>query len=96
MASILNRTFEYVAGRDFDFKNLRAKAGERLPDTWQHTEMVKRLREKYGDESVTRRLLNPVPEKPERKSPSPIAPSRAVVDDSAKESKRGRRGRQPR
>lgn len=50
--------YQYVAGIDFDSKNLRVKAGQPLPDKWQYTELVRQLRKKYGEDSVVRRIVN--------------------------------------
>ena len=54
-----NVTYEWIANKNFNFKNLKAKKGQRLPDNWQHVELVRRLKEKYGANSVLPRAINP-------------------------------------
>jgi len=50
--------YQYVAGIDFDSKNLKVGKDQPLPDRWQHTELIRQLRQKYGEGSVLRRVVN--------------------------------------
>lgn len=50
--------YQYVANIDFDFKNLQCKAGQPLPDKWQHRELIKRLQQNHGENCVTQRVVN--------------------------------------
>ena len=44
--------FMYYAGRDFATKNLTCREGDLLPDRWQGSVLIKKLREQYGEDSV--------------------------------------------
>jgi len=50
--------YQFVANIDFDFPNLRVKAGQPLPDRWQHRELVRRLQQKHGEDCVSQRVVN--------------------------------------
>lgn len=46
----------WVANRDFDFRNLKAQKGEKLPPAWQVTENRNYLKKTYGEDCIVFRV----------------------------------------
>ena len=79
---------EWKANRDFAFRNLECSKGERLPDAWQRREMVKYLRETYGDTCVVF-----VQHRDKRARAAPTRPQPAAPPAKAKSRSRSPAGR---
>ena len=89
-----NRRVEYFANRDFDFKNLQCRAGERLPNRWQDNQLVKGLKSRYGDACVTHKTTNAEPLPPTPVQDSVVAVVTPAPQPEEAPQKRGRKKKQ--
>ena len=69
------QSYVFYAGQDFDSKNLKCKKGDQLPDRWQESVLVRKLREQYGPGAVVTRER-----KVERKDEGKVTPAQAAAE----------------
>jgi hypothetical protein len=83
-----NAVFEWVAEKSFNYPNLKCRKGQRLPDAWQNSQLVRKLKEQHGEKAISRRQVNYVPEVPEPSTPDPDAEKYPELATRIKQRKR--------